>query len=334
MNFYIEPFLFAVNPEETDKDSFENYINTLIDWKDFNELNWGDMYILSSTYELLCNNGYYPFTDQLKILINRYNIDYISINDINKILTQFLTKLPQIDIEIDILFEYKNGSSNYDLSHRPNEFNNELYKLAGLLHLKKTIKSTMQSNNIMFTKNIICDIQFKSIFDVIENDTTITKYCSHTLPCFDSFKSFCEHSNTPLLIWKNASCKKDYTMALAACIMQHCNYQRISESIDNHNFVIQDSFIESISNYNFNIIKTRSLSVLRALEELILKLKLDETHWLRENKGPNSNQITDGNYKGWRKDIDYEFHLHYWQYNDELKFANIVPHNFFSISKE
>lgn len=334
MNFYLEPYIFAINPEQIDKATFEKYINTLIEWKDFKDMDWGKIYLLSATYEYLYSNGYYPFTDRIKSLIDEYEITYVSTNDIDRVLNQFLRCFPKIDCDIDILHEYKNGSFNIDLSHRPVVFNDALCELSGLISLKKSNLQEGESVDVLFTKDVVGKIEFQSIFDIIEeNEAACRSFCD-IFPCFDSFYSYCISADTPLLIWKNAKKKEDYEMALASCIMQECKYENIKYSFDRHNFYFQDSFITSVTNLNFDNINSRSISVLKALKETVLGVNLAKVHALRENLGANSHQLNHNKHKAWRKDIDYEYHLHYWSKSENFKFADIVPHNVFTITRE
>jgi hypothetical protein len=49
-------------------------------------------------------------------------------------------------------------------------------------------------------------------------------------------------------------------------------------------------------------------------------------------KGGNEPQQKRGQDKAWRRDIDYEYHLHYWECDDgSVEFASVVTHNDFSI---
>lgn len=55
-------------------------------------------------------------------------------------------------------------------------------------------------------------------------------------------------------------------------------------------------------------------------------------HALREGDGGNSPQITKEDYAAWRRDIDTDYHIHYWKKGEIVKLANIVHHNDYKIS--
>ena len=72
--------------------------------------------------------------------------------------------------------------------------------------------------------------------------------------------------------------------------------------------------------------------LIRAIIETICHERLDATHALRVGKGAGDAQRKRGEYLAWRRDIDYEFHLHYWQRKTAIpEFAILVVHNDFSI---
>lgn len=336
MNFFLEPYIFAIDPAKIDQPTFEKYINTLTEWEEFSKMDWGQIYLLSTTYDCLLNNGYYPFTDNLKILIEQYKINYIGINDVDRILNQFLIKFPTLENEITTpLYEFKGGTSDFDLSNRPDVFNLELLRLSGLLSLEFKDDTVNKNANIIFTKDICGNITFESIFDIMDDDGSIVqRQFVSNYSCFETLYGFCIDITSPEFIWKNANDKKDFEMAIRVSIMQECRYDCISKAVENHDFYLQDSFFECINDLHFQNIDSKVLATLRALKEVVLDLNLAETHWLRINAGANSKQKKHNGYSGWRKDIDYEYHLHYWSKSNEIKFANIFSHNTYVITKE
>ncbi len=336
MNFFLEPYIFAIDPENTEQITFEKYINSLTEWEEFSKMEWGQIFLLSDTYDCLFKNGFYPFTDKLKTLIQKYNISHIGINDVDRILNQFLIKFPTIEQQIDIpLYEIKNVNTKFDLSSRPDIFNQELFQLAGLISLKNKLNSESEDNNIIFTKDLSGSIEFETEFDfmlddsVLESEKLIARYS-----CFESFNSLCSNNTIPKIIWKNANSKKDFDVAIRISIMQDCFYDCLSETYTNHSFYLQDSFINCIDELHFQDIDSKISSTLRALKEVVLNLNPAESHWLRIDAGGSSPQLKHNNYCAWRKDIDYEYHLHYWNKAGEIKFANIFAHNTFTITRE
>jgi hypothetical protein len=60
--------------------------------------------------------------------------------------------------------------------------------------------------------------------------------------------------------------------------------------------------------------------------------QLAAVHALRAGKGGNNPKWTRGKDNAQRRDIDTEFHLHYWKCADgTIELASVVRHNDFSI---
>ena len=70
------------------------------------------------------------------------------------------------------------------------------------------------------------------------------------------------------------------------------------------------------------------------MAETIEHRQMADTHALRHGLGANDAQrvrASDGA-KAWRRDIDREYHLHYWELGEGMvEFASVGPHNDFTI---
>jgi hypothetical protein len=65
--------------------------------------------------------------------------------------------------------------------------------------------------------------------------------------------------------------------------------------------------------------------------EAIDQLRTEDVHALRESGSGGAPQRTRGGHRAWRRDIDREYHLHYWQCSDRIEFGWIGPHNDFHL---
>lgn len=120
MNFFIDPYIFAFDKDNFTKDQLEEFIDNLIDWKKLIDLNWGRVYKPAETFDILFKHKLYPLIDGLKELVDKYNIDYIQPEEIDKIVNSVLNKLPTIEdfSEInDILID----NDNLTISENRNE---------------------------------------------------------------------------------------------------------------------------------------------------------------------------------------------------------------------
>ena len=76
------------------------------------------------------------------------------------------------------------------------------------------------------------------------------------------------------------------------------------------------------------------MRILRSIVESIKKQNLRAVHALRAGSGGDDPQQIRGADKAHRRDIDHEFHLHYWECSDgKIELAAVVHHNDFSIPR-
>jgi len=91
-------------------------------------------------------------------------------------------------------------------------------------------------------------------------------------------------------------------------------------------------FVASLPKHNFDRDEAKVARLLKACAEVLLDRNLPKTHALRVGDGPTAAQRMRGSDKAMRRDIDYEFHLHYWELTGRrFEFGNVVSHKVFTI---
>lgn len=65
--------------------------------------------------------------------------------------------------------------------------------------------------------------------------------------------------------------------------------------------------------------------------DIICETRMTQTHRLRSGEGGANEPRRSGNFIAWRRDIDAEFHLHYWLSGNRCELASVVVHNDFTI---
>ena len=72
--------------------------------------------------------------------------------------------------------------------------------------------------------------------------------------------------------------------------------------------------------------------MLRAIVETLERTQMTDTHALRTGLGGGDPARMRGDDRAMRRDIDRQYHLHYWQCADgTVELASVVVHNDFSI---
>lgn len=339
MNLYFDPYVLACNKNSILKCEFDEYIFNLVEWSETIENNWGKVYILEETYELLHNKGLYPLTPVIQSLIEEHNIIYIQTSDVDKIINSILNKLPTIDKSIGIsecIFEIVKFEFDV-LQPRDIDFLESLQKLLILVSLECLLKNQRTDSKILiskeFGKNKV-SIEADSIEWDSDIPIPITQPYSldFSLCAINNFSNFI-NMILPETVWINAISRECFNIALQMQIY------KIDSSIklfykNNLNYSFQESFFETCTNLLFDSQEGKAKMLLRALAEEILGKNKNDTHHLRINETGNAPQIAKEDFKAWRRDIDREYHLHYWRNGDIIKFANVVPHNDFKITWE
>jgi hypothetical protein len=97
-------------------------------------------------------------------------------------------------------------------------------------------------------------------------------------------------------------------------------------------FSLGREFLKSVAACGFDGDLRRIRRLLRACRETILREALAGTHHLRIGSGAAQPQRRRGDDAAWRRDIDYEYHLHYWECTSgPPELACVVAHGDFNI---
>ena len=97
-------------------------------------------------------------------------------------------------------------------------------------------------------------------------------------------------------------------------------------------FEIGHEFFGSLQTHHVAADSGLAEKLFRAIVETICHENLGATHALRKGRGANDPQRMRGEDAAWRRDVDYEYHLHYWECaKGTVELALVVVHNDFSI---
>ena len=106
--------------------------------------------------------------------------------------------------------------------------------------------------------------------------------------------------------------------------------------IRRYNCTFGRHFIQNIHDLNFHRDLVRARMLIRACTEVACSIRLGDAHRIRVSRGGSSEELRrdhDGA-TAWRRDIDHEYHLHYWLTPEGPELSNVVIHNDFSISQD
>lgn len=336
-NIYIDPVLLACPEENADEQTMTEYVAALTEWKDLNDSGWITAYIIRDTHKLLAEADKYPAYPHIAKLLAKHNIDYVQASDIDKLVTRFLEKFTTVE---DALFldDYLHDDPkiSIDLEDREQIFKEGLLSLCSMIGLNCFIRKLDCGIQLLYIKNYKGEsIQFSSALVIAEFNNGTSIDCpiaiDNKYTTCHNFVHLCE-SIDPVDIWIKSETIDGYLNATKLSIAKLAYQAGLSSLLNRMTISFGTDFIPSLDALHFLKNTPRMTITLKAISQVILGLGLESTHALRNGAGAENPQATSGNYKAWRKDIDYEFHLHYWKYQDRIVLSNVVTHKDFDIT--
>ncbi len=331
LSVFLDPSVFSI-PVEPVVSEIEEFVNAI---NEISLLDSGELcHVLLSKYtqEALAQTDSYPIYQRLDDLIKEAGIRHIQTYDV-MVVADYILKTASIAEEFLKCKEYLTESyyitPNYYLFGRSSRLvsvHDHLLNLM-LIHCKEGYPV---DDHILFGTKLHGDRELVSIDSLIEAvDPVLSKVSP---PCRLS-ASFYIHKTVNSIF---------STIDWLQCLLRHKNVAFLKDllavELTNRDPAVcswsfhpdfTDSFLDIARNESAEFPKR----VIRSLLLTIREQQLDKTHHLREGQSggePQLRRVKDGS-GAWRRDIDYEYHLHYWKNGNEIEFAVVVPHNVFGI---
>jgi hypothetical protein len=131
-------------------------------------------------------------------------------------------------------------------------------------------------------------------------------------------------------IWISATSDELYIRAISIFVIQiNFSLEKPKPKQEITSWYFGNRFLKTAKDLGFLHEQAKARMLLRSCAETILRENLGDTHWLRTGKGANNPQTKREKDKAaaWRRDIDREYHLHYWETAKGIEFASVVVHN-------
>jgi|GEM_PF-1625287 hypothetical protein len=341
---YLDAFVLACPQPESGFSSFQNYIENLISWSELRQSEWVPIYISRNASESLAEANAYPPYPDLKRTIDALGIKHIQPKDVIDLINGFLLKSRIVEDELgidELLFDNYGSLPEILFQERQKPFPYHFQLLSVLVAMHRHFITDI-TNQVLITgpdDGHVGTITVNAeITDLLKKHSDIIPdTCPQMLPievqfyicrCLHSMHSYLEPCNT----WSNANC--EFALKKAIEIFVYQNTPRSGPyqcPIDYSSFSIGNHFIDSCFQLGFFEDYTKIRMLLRACAETILDTNKSSTHWIRKDAGGNSLQLKRRNDCAWRRDIDHEYHLHYWSTNFGPELSIVVKHNDFSI---
>jgi hypothetical protein len=233
-----------------------------------------------------------------------------------------------------LLFEGFTTNPDLDLNHRLRPLNDGFMTVLVFSTLAAHLKHIPAQKQISLARGLTTCAQrvqvSASILD-IEGDTPLTLPHNATGACWlcQCWRDLHACLN-PQELWQSKPIGPLQSQALSTYIAQHPG-RAPTTTASTTPWRFGDHFLSSASDLGFLHEPTKIKAILRACAETVLGENMRAIHALRTGKGGNNPQLTRARDKAWRRDIDQEFHLHYWETPSGIEFASVTVHNNYDI---
>ncbi len=339
----IDASVLAVPHVSCTKDDAFQYVDTLLDWSKLLDETWVAIYMSERASEALISNKLYPFREHLRKLFKAHRIVEYDVNTVATITEKLLTLIPSFENRYQV-----EEVLSENLVTEPDVINltvhdglrSDLVRCIILIAvLRKYCPQPLGGHSLVLRKAPKQVVQVRAqIHDLEHNRDDIPE-----LPCppeffegdvlvCDDFSGLIECLNESVIL---VGASDDLEIELSIRIASF--KQALSQSEEPEWETIQvpsigPEFRETCQQCCNNTGDSLPPKILRSIVETIEGQNMSAVHTLRIGQGGNDPQRMRGSDKAQRRDIDQEFHLHYWACIDgRIELASVVYHNDFSI---
>ncbi|MCY4263216.1 MAG: hypothetical protein OXC97_07960 [Candidatus Dadabacteria bacterium] len=327
----------------TDDNEVYRYIDTLLDWKKLLDEPWVAIYMREGALASLADDDSYPSRPQLKELFSAHRVKEYDVNTVATIVNRLLEVTPSfethyqlvnvlpdlLEIEPDILKLTTSDALKEDLArcvvliaillkHCSQPLGGHFLILRNVP--RDIIKVKAQIYDLEHNRNDIADLP--SLHKVFEGDVLVC----------DDFRGLVKHLDESTVLVR-ASDDLGIELAIRIAVFKYALRQ--GEEPDWGNSLVPNignEFREKCQRLCSKQDDSLPRKILRSIVETIKGDNMRDVHAIRIKSGGSSPQRKRGLDKAQRRDIDREFHLHYWECADgTIELASVVNHNDFSI---
>ncbi|MCB0556895.1 MAG: hypothetical protein KDD02_25335 [Phaeodactylibacter sp.] len=339
----IDAGVLAVPAEGNAREDAFQYVERILDWSKLLGEPWIAIYMSERASEALFEDGLYPLRDQLRELFVRHGIVEYDVNTVAKVVERLLAITPSFETYFrlrDILTENLETLPDIIRLVTYSGLQSDLARcvvLIAILRAHCTLPLGGHALVIPKTPDQVISVKAQ-IHDVEHGRDDLPAFApppeyfeGEVLVC-DNFKGLVECLDEATIL-TGATDGTGISLAIRIALFKHLMAN--GEEPDwSYEFLptIGRRFRETCQSCCRDQAAALPVRILRSIIETITKHNLADVHAMRLGSGGNAPQRLRGRDKAQRRDIDREFHLHYWDCEDgTIELASVVYHNDFSI---
>jgi len=324
-------------------DDAYKYVDTLLDWSKLLDEPWVAIYMSERAAESLFADGLYPLRDQLKALFNAHGIIEYDVNTVARIPNQLLAITPSFETYYrlkDVLTEHLETDPDIIRLITYDGLQSDLARCVTLVAILRKLRlQPLGGHSLILREAPKQAIKVRALIHEIEHerDDLPVLACppeffeGDVLVC-DDFRGLIECLDETSIL-TGSSDNIGIELSIRIAMFKHGLAQGEAPDWGSTSVpVLGRDFRETCHRCCADQGDSLCPKIFRSIIETIKNQNLSAVHSLRTGPGGNDPQRMRGVDKAQRRDIDREFHLHYWESTDgQIELASVVYHNDFSI---
>lgn len=339
----IDAGVLAVPHVDCTKDDAFQYVDTLLDWRKLLNESWVAIYMSERSSEVLIEGEFFPLRDSLRELFNKHGVVEYSINDIATVAEKLLSLTPSFESYyrvMDVLLEHLETDPDVIQLTDHDGLQSDLARCITLIAiLRKHCSQSIGCHSLILREAPRQAVQVRAHIHELEHsrdDISILPcppefFEGDVLVC-DNFRGLIDCLDESEIL---VGASDDIGIELAIRVALFKKEIAQGDSPDWGSVMVPAigvRFRELCQQVCADQGGSVAPKILRSIIETIKCQNLSAVHALRTGSGGNDPQRVRGSDKAQRRDIDREFHLHYWERADgTVELASVVYHNDFSI---
>lgn len=341
----IDTAVFAPPPVNGQREDAYRFVETLLHWKDAMDDGAIGIYRSKFAQEVLIRCDLYPMRPQLKELLTHAGVIEYDANTVGvwaeKLFKGALEIEPILGIT-DVLVDDLTIIPDVFAALVPVALREEAQRCAVILSLASSFASeqVLRAHAIAVrATHVGTAIQVRAVIEDIEHCRGDLGGLPVAPEHFEASVLVCSSLNEFLLcldavrILRLATQDHDIEVAVRLGLYRTF-YTRGSPRDWSKlpDFRVGGDFFRSLQEHHVMSGSSLAERLMRCILETICHENLADTHALRTGQEAGKPQRARGNDMAWRRDVDREYHLHYWECDAGIvELARIVVHNDFSI---
>jgi len=322
------------------KTDFEEFLEDLLAWRSIEEVAWCDVFQSARTAEALFDAGRYPLWNDLELAMRHLGLsENYQAKDIVNLVDGLLTRLQLMEDRVQIGAVLMDPFSVSPSRVAPLEISLQ----AHFDHVLSLVATGETVGFIPSVPNYIANRVYDKATGHVDVagqiavwETTHPRAPEIQLPLklaarvlLTMSRSDVERSlNIPALC--TACCDEGLFKGLLEIAVSQVG----GDTVDAMEWTFGKTFFSSARALHMFSDPTKTRGLVETCVDTILKRNLAQVHRIRENLGANSLPRKRSAAFALRRDIDHEFHIHYWSDDRTCEFARVVVHGDFTIPND